>query len=194
VQAPATPALAGVFGLVVVAGICILIIATMVFGVVIATTYTACFFCERRGDSRKQRVTAISRRGSSVLSPTIATTTTGAVHDLCWNVTGVSTMWAMFLNARAFHKNLSNWDVSNVMNMRSMFANAQAFEQNLSNWDVSNVMDMRFMFLGATALDQTLCWDLNESVFTRGMFCNTERMRNAVSTFQRQYANTNLAC
>ena len=41
---------------------------------------------------------------------------------------------------------ISNWDVSNVTNMGGMFLNAESFNQPLNNWNVSKVMYMGHMF------------------------------------------------
>ena len=45
-----------------------------------------------------------------------------------------------------FNQDISNWDVSNVTNMSEMFLNADEFNQDISSWDVSKVTDMRAMF------------------------------------------------
>ena len=40
---------------------------------------------------------------------------------------------------------ISNWDVSNVTNMGGMFLNAESFNQPLNNWNVSKVTNMASM-------------------------------------------------
>lgn len=79
-----------------------------------------------------------------------------------WDVSGITNMRGMFSNATAFNSDISGWDVSGVTDMFAMFRNATAFNQDLTGWDVSNVTDMSTMFLGATAFDQDLGgWDIS---------------------------------
>ena len=79
-----------------------------------------------------------------------------------WDVSGITNMRGMFSNATAFNSDISGWDVSGVTDMFAMFRNATAFNQDLTGWDVSNVTDMSTMFLGATAFDQDLAgWDIS---------------------------------
>merc|ERR1712085_128916 len=61
-----------------------------------------------------------------------------------WDVSGITDMSYMFLNAKAFNQPLT-FDTSSVINMRGMFAGADAFNQPLS-FDVSSVTMMDFMF------------------------------------------------
>ena len=49
---------------------------------------------------------------------------------------------------------IGDWDVSNVTDMENMFVNAYSFNQPLNNWNVSNVFDMSFMFAGAEPFNQ----------------------------------------
>lgn len=56
-----------------------------------------------------------------------------------WDVSKVTYMRNLFLDASAFNQDLSSWDVSSVENMRSMFNRANNFNQPLNNWDVSSV-------------------------------------------------------
>ena len=48
---------------------------------------------------------------------------------------------------------ISEWDVSQVSTMASMFMNAQAFNGDLSLWDMSQVTTMVNMFSGAKAFN-----------------------------------------
>jgi surface protein len=89
-----------------------------------------------------------------------------------WNVSNVTDMHGMFQNAKAFNQPLDNWDVSNVTNMFSMFRDADAFNQPLNNWDVSNVTNMSSMFQDADAFNQPLNnWNVGN---VRDMHCMFE--------------------
>ncbi|RDU73923.1 hypothetical protein CQA57_03670 [Helicobacter anseris] len=44
---------------------------------------------------------------------------------------------------------MGNWDVSNVTNMNNMFLNAKKFNQDLRKWNVSNVVKFGCMFCGS---------------------------------------------
>ena len=48
---------------------------------------------------------------------------------------------------------IRNWDVSNVTNMEEMFVDAHSFNQPLSNWNVSKVTNMGGMFYGANSFN-----------------------------------------
>ena len=56
-----------------------------------------------------------------------------------WDVSNVTTMIAMFLNATSFNQPIGDWDVSNVTNMGSMLAFASSFNQDISSWSVDGV-------------------------------------------------------
>ena len=59
-------------------------------------------------------------------------------------------------NLQTFNQSLEHWDVSNVTTMVNMFLNADAFNQPLDMWDVSNVTIMRQMFAATENFDQSL--------------------------------------
>jgi surface protein len=72
------------------------------------------------------------------------------------NLSGVSSMYRMFLNATSFNGNLSGWDVSSVTSMESMFDSASLFNGDISGWDVSHVTSMESMFNNATLFNRDL--------------------------------------
>ncbi|MEO1022158.1 MAG: BspA family leucine-rich repeat surface protein, partial [Bacteroidota bacterium] len=79
-----------------------------------------------------------------------------------WDVSNVTDMTYMFLNAESFNGDVRSWDVSNVTDMEGMFYSASAFNGNLSSWDVSNVTNMQFMFYNARAFNGNLgSWDIS---------------------------------
>jgi hypothetical protein len=63
-----------------------------------------------------------------------------------WNVSNVTTMGFMFINATSANPDTSNWDVSNVIFMRSMFQNAESFNRDLSGWCVTNIASQPINF------------------------------------------------
>ena len=69
-----------------------------------------------------------------------------------WDVSNVTNMGGMFLNAESFNQPLNNWNVSKVTNMNKMFMGASSFNQPLDNWNVTKVMYIESMFFRATTL------------------------------------------
>jgi surface protein len=85
----------------------------------------------------------------------------------------------MFFDADSFNQPLNNWDVSNVTTMWALFGFANNFNQPLNNWDVSNVTQMAYMFVWAASFNQPLNnWQLKPGVSiyeflnSSGMDCN----------------------
>jgi surface protein len=72
--------------------------------------------------------------------------TYGAINT--WDVSRITDMSKLFLNAIEFDEDISGWDVSNVTNMNSMFSHAQSFNKPLNSCNVSNVTNMNSMFYG----------------------------------------------
>ena len=64
-----------------------------------------------------------------------------------WDVSSVTNMVDMFMQAKTFNGDISAWDVSSVTNMVGMFMHATAFNGDISEWDVSKVSDMSNMFM-----------------------------------------------
>ncbi|MYB29500.1 MAG: BspA family leucine-rich repeat surface protein, partial [Cenarchaeum sp. SB0663_bin_5] len=79
-----------------------------------------------------------------------------------WDISSVTHMGAMFQNAISFNQPLNTWDVSSVTDMSNMFAGATSFNQPLNEWDVSSVTDMSNMFAGATSFNGDISsWDVS---------------------------------
>jgi len=60
---------------------------------------------------------------------------------------------------------LASWDVSNVTNMSNMFVNAINFNRNISSWNTRKVTDFSYMFNGATSFNNgsaPLTWSLSD--------------------------------
>jgi len=95
-----------------------------------------------------------------------------------WNVSSVTDMNTMFLNAYAFNNGAVGdvggkpltWSAgtgtSIVGNMRFMFSGASAFNQDISGWDVSSVTDMGIMFYGASAFNNGVVGDVGGKPLT----------------------------
>ena len=93
-----------------------------------------------------------------------------------WDVSNVTDMNGMFLNAKNFNQPIGNWDVSKVENMECMFSNAITFNQPLNNWNVSKVTDMHAMFFLARNFNQPLNnWDVSKVEKMGCMFHYAER-------------------
>ncbi len=52
----------------------------------------------------------------------------------CWDVSGVTDMFAMFSFATTFNQPLNSWDISCVTNMSCMFLYSSSFNQPLNSW------------------------------------------------------------
>ena len=92
-----------------------------------------------------------------------------------WDVSNVSDMEGMFVNAVSFNQDIGSWDVSKVSNMKGMFSQLtpgqHTFNQDIGSWDVSNVSDMRSMFNGAESFNQDIgSWDVSNVNSMEGMF------------------------
>ena len=74
-----------------------------------------------------------------------------------WDVSNVTNMRWMFVDAEAFNQPLNKWNVSKVKDMESMFEGASSFNQPLNKWNVSNVTRMARMFMGATSFNLNYC-------------------------------------
>ena len=87
-----------------------------------------------------------------------------------WDVSHITTMRGLFINAYSFDEPIGSWDVSHVTDMQSMFP-FTAFNQDIGNWDVSSVTNMNGMFNYATLFDQDIGgWDVSKVQDIRSMF------------------------
>lgn len=102
-----------------------------------------------------------------------------------WDMSYVTDMRGMFMNADTFNQPLNKWDTSSVQWMGSkpdsilygnylsegIFTNASVFNQPLNNWDISNVISISYLFSQAIAFDQPLNdWDTSSVVYMNGTF------------------------
>ena len=72
------------------------------------------------------------------------------------DLSAVTDLSLMFLNAKSFNGDLSNWNVSNITNMHGTFFGATSFNGNITTWDVGNVQNMFLMFTFANAFNQDI--------------------------------------
>jgi len=89
-----------------------------------------------------------------------------------WDVSGVTSMYAMFRNASSANPDTTNWNVSSVINMYGMFYGTSA-NPDTSNWDVSSVTTMRYMFYNASSANpDTTNWNVSSVTNMYAMFYN----------------------
>lgn len=81
---------------------------------------------------------------------------------LNWNTANAVSMKAMFSTAREFNQPISRWDVAKVTNFYWMFRMCVKFNQPLDSWNVARVTDMTDMFFFADSFNQPLnSWDVS---------------------------------
>lgn len=69
--------------------------------------------------------------------------------------------------------NMGQWNTSSITSMFAMFQQAAAFNRDISNWNTANVTTMAFMFRAATSFDQDLsAWMLHPTVTMTNMLDN----------------------
>ncbi len=87
-----------------------------------------------------------------------------------WDISTITDIAAMFIDATSFNQPLENWDVSNIINMNNLFLRASNFNQPLTAWNVSNVTNMGGMF-NSTLFNQDISnWDVSNVISMDGMF------------------------
>ena len=98
-----------------------------------------------------------------------------------WDVSNVTDMCYMFLNAVSFNQPIGNWNVSKVNYMQGMFCEATSFNQTIDKWDVSNVEDMYNMFYNATSFNQPIGkWNVSKVTDMCGMFYYAESFNQPI--------------
>ena len=103
-----------------------------------------------------------------------------------WDVSNVTSMISMFLNASAFNQNIGSWTVSSVTSMLAMFKNASAFNQNIGSWTVSSVTNMTEMFYGSSAFDQDISnWNVSNVTNMQSMFYGASDFNQNIGNWER---------
>ena len=86
------------------------------------------------------------------------------------DLSNVTDMSNMFINASSFNQPIGSWDTSSVTNMQGMFRGASAFNQPIDSWNTSSVTDMSSM-LSFSAFNQPIgSWDTSSVMYMDGMF------------------------
>jgi len=89
------------------------------------------------------------------------------------DLSDVTSMENMFVDAESFNGDIGDWDVSSVTNMHFMFGGADSFNQDIGDWDVSSVTNMAFMFETARSFNQDIGdWDVSSVENMEGMLNN----------------------
>ncbi|MFD2100313.1 BspA family leucine-rich repeat surface protein [Flagellimonas iocasae] len=73
-----------------------------------------------------------------------------------WDLSSVTNVGAMFLEATSFNSYIGDWNTSNITSMNTVFQDASSFNQDIGGWDTSKVETMRAMFHGATSFNQDI--------------------------------------
>jgi surface protein len=90
-----------------------------------------------------------------------------------WDVSNVTNMSSLFNDAKNFNQDIGGWDVSNVTDMGSMFSNADSFNQDIGSWNVSSVTNMSSMFFYSVAFNQDIGgWNVSNVANMSAMFGN----------------------
>ena len=144
------------------------------YTVKITGTFPAIYF---NNDEDREKIQTIEQWGSN------AWESMELAFFGCYNLTnnatdapdlsGVTTMAAMFRNATAFNANLNGWDVSAIENMAVLFNGATSFNGDVSSWNVGTVTNMGHMFQDASAFNQNIgAWDVSKVTTMAKMFAN----------------------
>ena len=87
------------------------------------------------------------------------------------NLSGVSSVNAMFSGCSSMDHDMGSWDVSSITDFSVMFKDCISFNQNIGNWDTSNATDMGGMFSGCTVFNQDIGgWDMSNVTNISSMF------------------------
>lgn len=100
------------------------------------------------------------------------------------NLSNVTDMRKMFMDATSFNSNISSWDTSNIISMAHTFRGASSFNESLNKWDVSHVEDMSYMFCNASSFNKNLTnWDTSSVMNMSFMFFNAQNFNQEINNW-----------
>ena len=71
-----------------------------------------------------------------------------------WNISGITSLSATFVNCPNFNTDVNNWDTSSVTNITETFASCSSFNHSLENWNITKVSNAS-QFMSNTGLTPT---------------------------------------
>ncbi len=100
------------------------------------------------------------------------------------NLSMVTNIGGMFLNAYLANPDVSLWDTSSIKFMNSVFFGATSADPDVSNWNTGQVLNMSNMFSGATAANPDVSnWNTTNVVSMFRMFYNASMATPDVSNW-----------
>tara|TARA_Y100001935_G_scaffold254275_1_gene262785 strand:- start:58436 stop:60643 length:2208 start_codon:yes stop_codon:yes gene_type:complete len=98
------------------------------------------------------------------------------------DLSGVTSLYMMFMDATSFNSNINHWDVSTISNFRYMFLRARSFNQPLDDWDMSSATNLQSMFYGAASFNQDLNdWDVSNVISLEQTFFQAYAFNGEIS-------------
>jgi surface protein len=93
----------------------------------------------------------------------------GVIGD--WDVSLVTSMFALFSGLGLFNEDISKWDTSAVTDFSYMFDSASAFNQDISDWNTGKATTMSYMFRRTNSFNQDISkWKTGAVTDFEGMF------------------------
>ena len=105
-----------------------------------------------------------------------------------WNTAKVTNMYEMFSEAKAFNQDIKrdgdSWNTGLVTDMTNMFYKATAFNGNISNWDTSSAILMGRVFGGCGVFDQDISsWDVSKVTTMQSLFSTASAFNQDISSW-----------
>jgi len=103
-----------------------------------------------------------------------------------WNVSNVTRMKKMFMDATSFNQDIGGWNVSKVTTISNMFENATSFDQNIRFWPVWGVSSPGSYGLNSGHSDSTYFSSSDPSLtyfYAKGRPFSDTDLQNAVQSW-----------